>query len=150
LWNARDKRITLQAARNEFVAFQVVVRGTAQDVTPSLSLDAGAGDLAIRFGRYRHVQTTRGPLPDPIVALADADPDLQGQTSRSLHCEIYVPHGAVAGMHHGSLTLRAGDQSLELDVGLRVWDFTLPDYLSFLPEMNCYSLPRNERDYYRL
>ncbi len=33
---------------------------------------------------------------------------------------------------------------------LRVWDFTLPDFLSFLPEMNCYGLPRNERAYYRL
>ncbi len=33
---------------------------------------------------------------------------------------------------------------------LRVWDFTLPDHLSFLPEMNCYGLPTNERDYYRL
>jgi hypothetical protein len=31
-----------------------------------------------------------------------------------------------------------------------VWDFTLPDYLSFLPEMNCYGLPANEHAYYRL
>jgi hypothetical protein len=35
-------------------------------------------------------------------------------------------------------------------VTLRVWNFTLPDHLSFLPEMNCYGLPENERDYYRL
>ena len=41
-------------------------------------------------------------------------------------------------------------QTLTLDVSLHVWDFTLPDYLSFLPEMNCYGLPANERDYYRL
>ena len=33
---------------------------------------------------------------------------------------------------------------------LDVWDFTLPDHLSFLPEMNCYGLPENERAYYRL
>ena len=26
----------------------------------------------------------------------------------------------------------------------------MPDHLSFLPEMNCYGLPENERDYYRL
>ena len=39
---------------------------------------------------------------------------------------------------------------MELDVALQVWDFTLPDYLSFLPEMNCYGLPENERAYYRL
>ncbi len=39
---------------------------------------------------------------------------------------------------------------MRLPVTLRVWDFTLPDHLSFLPEMNCYGLPANERDYYRL
>ena len=33
---------------------------------------------------------------------------------------------------------------------LTVWDFTLPDHLSFLPEMNCYDLPADERSYYRL
>ena len=35
-------------------------------------------------------------------------------------------------------------------VSLRVWDFTLPDHLSFLPEMNCYGLPDDELAYYRL
>ncbi len=35
-------------------------------------------------------------------------------------------------------------------MNLQVWDFTLPDSLSFIPEMNCYGLPDNERDYYRM
>ena len=39
---------------------------------------------------------------------------------------------------------------MRIPVTLQVWDFTLPDHLSFLPEMNCYGLPENERDYYRL
>ncbi len=43
-----------------------------------------------------------------------------------------------------------GGEKLALGVSLRVWDFTLPDHLSFLPEMNCYGLPENERDFYRL
>ena len=50
----------------------------------------------------------------------------------------------------GTLRLKAGEQTLDLAVSLEVWDFTLPDYLSFLPEMNCYGLPANEREYYRL
>jgi hypothetical protein len=150
LWHAADDQVTLHAARNEFVAFQVVVRGAAGDVEPSFSMDPGAGELAVRFGGYRNVMTSRGPLPDPIVPLTDREGVLAGQRSRSLHCEIYVPHTAAAGTHSGTLTLRAGADSLALRVVLRVWDFTLPDYLSFLPEMNCYGLPRNERDYYRL
>jgi hypothetical protein len=31
-----------------------------------------------------------------------------------------------------------------------VWKFTLPDRLSFIPQMNCYGLPGRARDYYRL
>jgi hypothetical protein len=150
LWQARQKQITLHAARNELVAFQVLVQGTAADVQPTLALEDGAGEVVARFGRYRHVETNRGPLPDPIVGLAERDLDVRGERSHSLHCELYVPHTATAGTHRGTLTLRAGDAALTLTVVLRVWDFTLPDFLSFLPEMNCYSLPANERDYYRL
>src|SRR6185437_13356090 len=97
-----------------------------------------------------------GPLPDPIVPLSGSvrvpaeGENIKGQKSGSLHAEIYVPHDIKAGDYKGRLTLEAGEQSLALDVALRVWDFTLPDYLSFLPEMNCYGLPANERAYYRL
>jgi hypothetical protein len=150
LWHARENQVTLFAARNEFVAFQIVVRGTTEDIEPSLSIEQGAGEITARFGRYRNVVTSRGPLPDPIVPLAEGEEVLPAERSRSLHCEIYVPHNAPAGTHSGTLTLRAGNHTLMLGVALRVWDFTLPDYLSFLPEMNCYGLPRNQRDYYRL
>ncbi len=151
LWSARAKQVRLSAARNEFVAFQILVRGATKDVQPSLSFAEDAGGLKVQFGRYRHVATRRGPLPDPIVPLAPGDVEaLPGQRSQSLHGEVYVPHDAKAGTHLGTLTLRAGDQTLVLGVVLHVWDFTLPDFLSFLPEMNCYGLPRNERDYYRL
>jgi hypothetical protein len=53
-------------------------------------------------------------------------------------------------MHRGILTIESGRDRLDLAVELRVWDFTLPDHLSFLPEMNAYDLPEDERDYYRL
>ena len=83
------------------------------------------------------------------LAVPVAD-DPAGAKYGSLYVEVYVPHEAAAGDHKGKLTLKAGDQTLTLDVSLHVWNFTLPDYLSFLPEMNCYGLPENERDYYRL
>jgi hypothetical protein len=160
LWNASRKQIRLSAARNEFVGFQIVVRDSPAPVQPSLSFAADAGDIPVRFGRYRHVATARGPLPDPIVPIpigrngeTPAEPGDEGPPgvrSQSLHGEIYVPHDARPGTHAGTLTLSAGGQTLALDVVLQVWDFTLPDYLSFLPEMNSYSLPANERDYYRL
>jgi hypothetical protein len=44
----------------------------------------------------------------------------------------------------------AAGGKLELAVSITVWDFSLPDVLSFIPELNCYGLPANEGDYYRL
>ena len=124
-------------------------------VRPELTFDAPAGrSPRVEFGRYRAVASRSGPLPDPIVPLdfpAGAPTDAK---NGSLHVEVYVPHDLPAGEYRGTLTLSAtggaGQGTLRLPVALRVWDFTLPDHLSFLPEMNCYGLPENERDYYRL
>src|SRR5262249_37304599 len=99
LWYARENQVTLFAARNEFVVFEMVVRGHTEDIERSLSMEQAAGEITARFGRYRNVATSRGPLPDPIVPLAEGDETLPGQRSRSLHCEIYVPHNAPAGTH---------------------------------------------------
>jgi hypothetical protein len=152
LWSARAGRVRLAAARNEFVAFQILVRDPPGELRPELTFPPGAGGLRVRFGRYHHVDSDRGPLPDPIVPIeSPGDEAPPGARSRSLHCELYVPHDAPAGEHTGRLTLRdGGGRVLGLDVVVEVWDVTLPDFLSFLPEMNCYGLPGNERDFYRL
>jgi hypothetical protein len=157
LWSAKEKQIRLHAARNEFVAFQVLLRGPIKGVRPKLAFEGEDGDkIQVAFGKYHPIATKQGPLPDPIVSLQgtlsvpDEGQNIAGQKNGSLHVEIYVPHHAKAGDHRGRLTLEAGEQTLVLNVSLRVWNFTLPDYLSFLPEMNCYGLPANERDYYRL
>jgi hypothetical protein len=39
---------------------------------------------------------------------------------------------------------------MEIRVVLHVHDVVLPDRLSFLPEMNCYDLPENDLEYYKL
>jgi hypothetical protein len=151
LWNARENRIHLHAARNEFVAFQVVVRDGAIAIIPALTFARGGEGEEPRatFGRYELVPAKPGPLPDPIVPIT-MKPAVAGATSQLLHAEIYVPHAAASGDHAGSLTLKSGNESLSIGVTLTVWDFTLPDHLSFLPEMNCYDLPPDERAYYRL
>jgi hypothetical protein len=146
LWDARSRTLRLHAARNEFVAFQVLIGGDARDARPALDLPG----VAAEFGRYRAVGTKSGPLPDPIVPLDAPDAPVPGRTRTSLHAELYVPRDAEAGDHRGTLTLTRGRETLEINVLLRVWDFTLPDVLSFLPEMNCYGLPPDDRDYYRL
>jgi lysophospholipase L1-like esterase len=157
LWSANARQVRLHAARNEFIAFQILVRGNVKGIQPKLTFEGEDADkLRVSFGQYRHVAARKGPLPDPIVPLTGgfdvptADEKIAGQKSGSLHCEIYIPHETKAGSRNGKLLLQVGEETLTLNVSLDVWDFTLPDYLSFLPEMNCYGLPANERDYYRL
>jgi hypothetical protein len=131
-----------------------------QDLRPELVFADAASDAKgpvakAEFARYRCVPTKQGPLPDPVLPFRSPGdlpgPDTAtGQQYSSLLCEIYIAKDAKPGKHQGTLRLTAQGGKLELPVLLTVWDFTLPDKLSFLPEMNCYGLPRNERDYYRL
>jgi hypothetical protein len=144
LWSATKKLIRLQAARNESVAFQVNLEGQADGVTLQLAF---AGDRALKpvLSRFDYVETGAGVMPDAVLPLAGAvsiparnDPQAAGQANASFLGEIYVPRDAEAGVKKGVLTITAGEQKLELAVELAVWNFTLPDKLSFIPEMNCY------------
>ncbi len=154
LWDSKE--IHLAAARNEFVAFQILIHGQIKDVHAALKFD-GAPAPQATFYRFRHVQSKRGPVPDPLlpldqrgVSVPAADERIENQQWGSLICEVYVPHEFSAGAHAATLTLTSAGNELNIPVRLDVWNFSLPDRLSFLPEMNCYGLPANERDYYRL
>jgi hypothetical protein len=58
--------------------------------------------------------------------------------------EIFVPKSASAGRY----AVRLADGC---EVPLEVWDFALPDRLSFVPQMNAYGLPNaQEIAYYRM
>ena len=149
-------RIALHAARGEAVAFQVVLHGPrGRAVRPRLTLDLPAGKpIAVELGRHENVRAANGPLPDPVVPWnsTQAHASESALPYTSLHIELQIPHGLAPGTYHGKLALsHAGVSDLEIPVELEVWDFDLPDRLSFLPEMNCYDLPADhERDYYRL
>ena len=156
LWSAAQKTIRLHAARNEFVDFQFILSGAAKDLSATLAFDDPAIQPALF--RFRHVETPAGPLPDPLVPLAGtitipaADESIAAQRHAPFLAEVYVPHTAKPGPHTGTLTLRQGEQTLALKVSLTVWNFTLADHLSFIPEMNCYGLPDSpaELAYYRM
>lgn len=150
LFDSTRQVITLSAARNEFVDFQVLLSGKAAGVTASISFDpeadAAAEKITSDLNRYVYVETTTGPLPDPLIPLTGpfAVPDDRGGASTrpvSLLSDIYVPHTASAGVHKGKLALKQGDSELVVPIELTVWNFTLSDRLSFIPEMNSYGLP---------
>jgi len=158
LWSARERRVRLFAARNEFVAFQVVVSGEVTDLGVELNFTGTGPRPSVELRKFRYVASGKELVPDPLVSVEggisvpDPDAGVAGQTHASLVADVYVPRNARPGVHSGTLRLTAGGQVLDLDIDLTVWDFTLPNRLSFIPQMNAYSRvpePEHERDYYR-
>jgi len=143
LWSAKKKLIRLQSAKNEFVCFMVNLEGKSPSVTVKLDLaEAGA---ATKVYRMDYVNTGAGVVPDAAVPLAGAmavpfkgDPEAAEQTNACVLCEVYVSHEAKAGVVTGSLQIASAGQNLQIPVELTIWDFALPNKLSFVPEMNAY------------
>ncbi|MDR1727820.1 MAG: DUF4091 domain-containing protein [Acidobacteriota bacterium] len=155
VWSASQDRIRLAAARGEFTGFQIHLAGDVPALQmrldwaePAAPGDGGAPRA--EFARFGYIPSPAGNVPDPVIPLAPgARMNVKG--SASLLCEVFVPKSAKAGVRRGTLTLSSGGADVyAAEVELTVWDFELPDALSFLPEMNCYGLPENERDYYRM
>lgn len=165
LFSARKKNIRLQAARNETVSFQLNLEGKAQNISVVYRFDDNP-NLKPKIFQFAYVNVVndRGKtvrvLPDPLVPLTGtcSIPSTAGrvrvpdQTNHSLICELYIPHKEPPGVKTGKLSISVGEERLELNVILTVWNFTLPNKLSFVPEMNAYGTAPlyNDYRYYRL
>ncbi len=159
LWSADKKVIRLQAARNEFVAFVVNLEGKSPAAGLKVAFAANSG-LTSKVYRLDYVKTAEGLMPDaavpmtgPVAIPNKADPEAAEQTNACLLAEIYVPHAAKAGPLKGTLTVTSQGRNLEIPIDLTVWDFTLPNKLSFVPEMNAYGTVEPNAEglaYYRL
>ena len=84
-------------------------------------------------------------IPDPQRGLAT-------QTNQTIYVDVYIPKKAAPGKYEGTITVSVkGRESVSLPIVLTVYDFTLPDQLSFWTELNSYSLPKKHtHDYFRL
>jgi len=168
IWNACERRIDLAAARGEFVGFQIAFDGDARKVRAAIRWNSALNNVKERvsvknnlrkngakstprtaFYRLAQVETARGKIGDPAIPLATSEMNVNAGCN-SVYCEIYVPQDADAGERQGTLRLTATGETLDLKINLTVWNFNIPNELSFLPEMNCYSLPANELEYYKL
>jgi hypothetical protein len=165
LFSAAQRRVRLQAARNETIGFQINLEGQAEDIRLEFEFEPPSG-LKPKLYQFACVEAVdkagrpAGCLPDPLLPVegpvsipskaGEASP--AGQKNLSLIGEVHVPHGEQAGRKSGWITITAGGQTLRLDVDLTVWNFTLPNKLSFVPEMNAYWVvsPDAGYDYYRL
>ena len=117
------------------------------NLLPSLDLYAARGEaitvlleqtpesIAIDLPVRRFELPAVGPHLDPLT------PSPQGRL-----LEFQIPKDARRGKHEG--TLKVGGATVPFTV--TVWNFCLPDQLSFIAQMNGYGLPHHGRDFYRL
>jgi len=161
LWDAETKTISLSAARGEIVSAQVLLLSPEGKAFPEgkLSIAWKEADLKKSMqAEFLQLKTVKSPklgeVFDPAIPLTGSPsallPAAQGERCVPLVLELWVPPTTSAGKHEGMLQLQGESGTLEIAVELNVWNFSLPDRLSFLAEMNCYGLPENEVDYYRL
>ncbi|MGZ3441843.1 MAG: DUF4091 domain-containing protein, partial [Polyangia bacterium] len=139
---------TLEAARNEFEAFHVVVSGGAggaKGVTVAADALTGPGGATIsdvrvyREGMYNvatpsNIQGAVGAWPDvmiPAVDEIDNQPrnafptDVAANQQLPVFVEYHVPEGATAGWYTGTVHVTGG-ASAEVAVKLYVHAFSLP------------------------
>lgn len=146
------RAIALDAARNEFEPFQIVVAGRG---SPVLRVTARAGALLGPGGAriaasnlrlhaerlyevsYRsNVEGARGAWPDALVPEVDAYAgerrsafpfDVPAGEARAIWVDLFVPPGARPGPYRGTVEVLSGGAALStIEVRLQVRSFTLP------------------------
>jgi hypothetical protein len=165
LFSATENKIRLYAARNEAVCFQLNLEGSAEKISIDFGFDhhPTIKTQLYQFGyvNVKDSQTGKATLlPDPLLPIEGgvSVPSVAGkvpvadQRNHSLVCELYVPHDEAPGKKEGAVRIKIGPETLDFPIELTIWDFTLPDKLSFIPEMNAYGTvsPFSGYDYYRL
>ena len=137
-------KISLQAARNEMEALQVVVYSPHKNLRDvklawtDLHGESGARiDSEAIWAAPMGFVNTRPPSdyevsyvgwwPDPILTYLDRF-DIVKSDLQPVWYSVRVPAGTTPGMYHGTLTISpANSASAVIPVELEVWDLTLPD-----------------------
>ena len=164
------KRVRLFGARGEYVSYQLYVEkihGAAlQNLTivpqalkgPDASIiEAPNIELYKNWYARNDSKQWQPAYAIPMqagepFAIPDERRGLKTQNNQTIYVDIYIPGHAKPGIYEGAITVGAvGAASIRLPVSIEVYHFTLPDRLSFWPELNSYRVPqRHTHDYFRL
>lgn len=162
--------VSLSGARGEYVSFQLVLSAKGAVVERAVVswaplTDAAGAEIALSDVELYRVWHARDGddawRPAYCIPMArDETPDLRDdrrdpseQLIQTLYVDIYLPKNAASGVYSGSITVAVNaNPPTTVPVHVEVYDFELPDRLSFWPELNAYRIPRegDPHDYYRL
>jgi len=162
VWSGDNKKITLAAAGNEHVPFQVVITTpvppgwrpkapdgffiTASDLTSADGKVISQENISLFLEHYIQIYAISSPVgatgywPDALVPLKEPL-SMQAQYAvvgnRPLWIDIFIPAGTPAGNYTGSLTVTRFDKPIEtLDMEIEVYGFSLPEETHLITYVN--------------
>jgi hypothetical protein len=140
--------IHLAGAKGEYVDFQVFAPGQQPAIIPG-EIDATTGN--IHSNAFELYSLNLAKNHDKKLQPAYAIPLRPGESSKSpfIHVDVFIPKDAVPGHYNGTLKIKT-DREIKLPIEIEVYKFALPEKLTFWPELNAYSIPKNHLDYFRL
>jgi hypothetical protein len=154
VWKGEGRNIGLHAARGEYVAFQVVVRAGAQPLesvevrVPGLQGPGGAELAASNIDLFREhylrvtvpsqfdntepvPEAKAGEQPVQMVPLRSPAPGksftIPAGRNQPVWVDVWVPEAQAPGDYRGQVEVLSNGRPLAtLNLGLTVWNFTLP------------------------
>ncbi len=167
VWDGRQ--VYLFGARGEYVSFQLCVQSADGGPLGSIQVRPqplvgpdgeriGPDGIELFWNWYaRNRQGQWQPAycipvqPGAPLSIPQSDRRLPEQRNQTIYVDLYIPKDARPGSYTGSIAVSAGPgRDVELPVLLDVLGFTLPDRLSFWPELNAFRIPDGAVEYYRL
>ena len=156
-WDGREKIVRLNTAKNEYVAFQIVVKALGEELSGvNIMVDDFRGkneviskeNVDLFKEHYLKVENPSSsdakPVPGaqvgeyptqmiPFYAPKGGAPfDVECDRNQPIWVDLYIPENAAAGEYESYFTVITGDKELiKIKVLLTVWDFTLPHQTHF-------------------
>ncbi|RIH66911.1 DUF4091 domain-containing protein [Mariniphaga sediminis] len=146
-------KIQIQAARNEYEGFQVVLSPLVEFKNISVSITdftqkgdevIPAANIKIRQVEYVHVTKPSGKYhktgwyPDPLP-LYEKPFDAKAETNTPLWFTVKVPENATPGIYKAVIKFATANWEASIPVELKVWDFSMPEVPHIRSAFNLYS-----------
>ena len=157
---AKEKQLPASLLSSDFAIFDLdgktrtrALTGIARGETITWVVDVAPFDLQIVAPDGLEIEKFALPRIenqiDPAVPIDLWDRkilDLPPTASVLTGVDVYATKSLLPGDYEIQFRSRGTSTSITL----RVWEFQLPDRLSFIPQMNCYGLPEKELSYYQI
>ena len=156
-WDGKDKVVSLKGAKNEYVAFQIIIKagkslsGVKVEAEEFKSKDGVISKSNIELFKEHYLDVTLTSRSDKSNIMKDAKAgevttqmipsyapkggfpfEVKAGRNQPVWVDVYIPAEAKAGEYDAGFTVLAeGEEAVKLKVKLTVWNFALPEETHF-------------------